>query len=1361
MNIKQIKFGTNFWIVFSTILLLGFGYLFYLKVYVAEKESRIISSDFRVLNQIGANIDTKLKVYDSNVKNLFDTIGADINKSSPADFNKSLIKVTESDTSDIGSHNYFKNLKKNNYVIHTPSRGDTIAFKVSYKTLMQGLVREDIFDELILIDSSTVIYNSLGQDIQLSNSAAFNDIIHSSLAKEGDENKNSSLFATETNSQEDFIFSGKAFDLTISNIEYKAFLKPIKANKQHWYIVGLIEKSKYNAARLSIAPGIIILLSMLLVLIILGMPIIKLKVLSKTEQLTTGTIINFATSTLLGGALITLSVFFVIENYSHRTEIDNKLKVLSTEINTNFICEIENSLDQLKAFDIYYRPQDTIKFNLGENILDNSNTLYPNDYPYADYYFWVDKSGVQKKGLTVKKDIGNPSDLSKRDYINKKDEWYFTRENNTVKFRIESIVSVSSGTIKAALSTSSDSSIFPTIALSAKFHSVIDPIIPINYSFCIIDNFGKVWFHSDKNRNLNENLIDECNENKYLEAALYRKTSKAINVDYYNKPYRIYIKPIGELPLYLVTFYNKKTDNSFQAQTTTITMLLLGSLFLMLFIQLSALLIIEGKNADWTVAKNIIMRLSRPLRHHNSTYKYLLTVNIILFILIIPLFIFWLNNVMAVFAVFTLVVCLFTYMYWMLNKTPEKKTTRQLFTYVNLALLIFINIISYNLLNGIESIQIIVFQLIIVLTLFVCHIVYHRHLNTQAYFHSGNYINNYTKFLLTLLIILGLLPTLTFFKVAHNTELEIRTKHNQIDLMRQREKRNIDINKYYKKIDPTYSSSSIKSVLEQRKELGIYTKFLDNTDFSEMTSGSIEGDKNNIWDTLVCYFRPFYDREIIENKYVIFNRQKESGMSWHKENDSIVMRYTSLTEDPLYKKLLNRSIKTTVHELQFYLPFHTDGKWSIHLVVFNILFCSIIVLILLVFYFIIKYGVRKVFCLDVVEGYSHQLFSERVSHYLFTGNNLMITRLSIIDETNGFSKKLSSEDGYYYLNWRDEGEVNESTQLIETELKRFINNKTSQTKGENNNSRTNNSLIIVLDHFDWNYHDSDNFLNRMSIIQQYDNRDGIIIIALSQSSEETILKYYDNLIDQKIAAKKDADKLIKTKGDFENLLSKMEIIRQPINYKHSYINEESYCGSTQSTMEAKELIKEELSASDYLEQLKPAMTNYYTNHCQPINCENKEERVLRRITQLAERYYTDLLNSCSIEEKYVLYDTAADLIINPKNEVSIISLLKKGLLVKKCNRINFMNVSFRRFVLQSLNKSETTYLESKMGKSTGTWKGYRTMLTIIIAALFLFIGLANQDFLANLNELFIAVAAGIAGVTGILSKLSANHNPSD
>lgn len=709
-----------------------------------------------------------------------------------------------------------------------------------------------------------------------------------------------------------------------------------------------------------------------------------------------------------------------------------------------------------------------------------------------------------------------------------------------------------------------------------------------------------------------------------------------------------------------------------------------------------------------------------------------------------------LQDMLAIIAVFTLVVYLFSYMYWILNNNPGKRKTRLWFTSFNFLILLLINIIGYLLIKGENFYEVIIFQGIIILSLVICHSFLAPEDNPEDY----NYINNYTKFLLSLLVLFGLLPSLTFFKVAHNTELEIRTKHTQIDLMQQLEERNIAINDYYSKIN---SSDNAEAIHEKRKKLGIYT-FPDDTCFSNTkldTPGS-----NNYWDTLVCYFRPFYDDEVTENKYLIFNSQNESGISWKKNDDTLTMEYISLTEDPLYKKLHKRSIKTTVHSMQSYLPFHSNDSWFTS-TIFNTLFWVIVLLLLFAFYFIIKYGTRKIFCLDIVEGYSHQDFFERIRHYLFTGNNLMITRLSDIDETDGFRKQLSSTSGFFYLDWSDEDVANNSIQIIETEWKKFYKKKKTQTKKENTKDSISESLVVVIDHFDWNYHDYDNFINRISIIQQYDNQDDIIIITLSQTSEKIILKYYQNLIDQKNAAGKDADILTKIKDGYENLLRKMEIIRQPLNYSHSYKDEERYCGPTQNITETAELINEELSASDYLKQLKPAMRDYYTNHCISIDCKNKEERVLRRITQLAERYYTNLLDSCDIEEKYVLYDTADDLIINPKNEVSIIRLLKKGLLVKNCDRINFMNVSFRRFVLQSLNKAETAQLEIKMGKSTGTWKGYRAMLTIVIAALFLFIGLANQDFLANLNELFIAVAAGIAGVTGILSKLSANHNPSD
>ena len=59
-----------------------------------------------------------------------------------------------------------------------------------------------------------------------------------------------------------------------------------------------------------------------------------------------------------------------------------------------------------------------------------------------------------------------------------------------------------------------------------------------------------------------------------------------------------------------------------------------------------------------------------------------------------------------------------------------------------------------------------------------------------------------------------------------------------------------------------------------------------------------------------------------------------------------------------------------------------------------------------------------------------------------------------------------------------------------------------------------------------------------------------------------------------------------------------------------------------------------------------------------------------------------------------------------------------------------------------------------MKKETGTWKGYRIMIIIIIVALFIFIAMAKQDFFDNLNKLFVLIAGGITAITGILGLLS-------
>jgi hypothetical protein len=301
---------------------------------------------------------------------------------------------------------------------------------------------------------------------------------------------------------------------------------------------------------------------MVLALIILGLPFIKLKVMSATEQLTSGILISSAISLFLGTSFIFLFIFFASNAQWYINQNETRLKDLSKEINDSLNTEINSAWHQLKSYDekAFGITKSIDPMASVSNILNN-DTLKPVSYPYFDYAFWIDNTGMQNGILTPMANVDKPSNLASREYFKKPDEWILPG-NDTCRFRMESIVSVTSGIVKVALSKKSDKENM-VIAMTGRFYSIIEPLLPKDYKFCIIDRSGLVWFHSDNLRNLQENFITECSEDKSLLAAIYANATTTLEVNYYDEPYRIYIKPLTPMPLYLVTMFDKQAEYAY------------------------------------------------------------------------------------------------------------------------------------------------------------------------------------------------------------------------------------------------------------------------------------------------------------------------------------------------------------------------------------------------------------------------------------------------------------------------------------------------------------------------------------------------------------------------------------------------------------------------------------------------------------------------------------------------------------------------------------------------------------------------------------------------------------------------------
>jgi hypothetical protein len=469
-----------------------------------------------------------------------------------------------------------------------------------------------------------------------------------------------------------------------------------------------------------------------------------------------------------------------------------------------------------------------------------------------------------------------------------------------------------------------------------------------------------------------------------------------------------------------------------------------------------------------------------------------------------------------------------------------------------------------------------------------------------------------------------------------------------------------------------------------------------------------------------------------------------------------VLRYQSLTEDADNKLITPYFVSTFLQRLNLYQPFKDKSFKQRQSVFLNILFWLVVLGLAIIFYKLLKLGVFRIFCHDIIENYHHQDFEKVLKQQVLANKDIFVTRLSPRDESDFFSSGFQSVDGILTIDWSISENISDTPELVN----QFAQQQHKEDEGKE-------SVTILIDRFAWEFEDPKIFEEKLRIIRLLTNRKDINLIVFSQFSPEVIMKHYQDVIHELKEEMIEHSKRVSYKLEsYQQILQELTQLVKiliidylPVRYHQPEELEEKYCFNKPRKIPNEEMIRNELYASDYLVKYEKAILQYNQDYCENRNVDNPEELIIIKIISLAENYFTDLFNSCTPEEKYVLFDLAFDQIMNPKNDKAIFSLLQKGILVKKCYKINFMNISFRRYVISRLDKSAKIELEKQMGSESGTWQGYRATLIMVIVGLFVFIALANQDFLDNLNQLFVAVGGGIAVITGVLGLLSRKSKP--
>jgi len=580
------------WIAIVMIfVLIYFSYFF---IYIPNKESQIQQKGFRILKEYGSNMLDKHKYFENHFKNygLFYSIKflKDSSEISKIDTNlidkkyrnKSLetervIKglqqyvITTKDSRDFP---YYYAGKKNELLLSFHNKtteaelvnsikkfyniskeqsiesvlGQDFSHNVPINAFMDNLKFDELFENIILFDSSRVSYNTnLGNLTDITNPGALCD--------------------SATNTQ-----GGIYKTLNVRGKDKHVVILPIDFAGKKFYIAGFISDTDYKNKTRTINKQLLIFIAGFLLLVFAGMPILKIIFIDDRERLKASDASGSAVSIMFGiGLFILLVIAFSKKQFVDESIQNQRVQLISKKLNSN----IAHDIDSLKTLGCtiasgrnsqYSSFADSVSnfFKSPVSYLQDSALSCP--FPLNEI-FLINKDGIFTKGYTSTpfSDLVK-IDLSDRQYfkniIDINNSWP-TSDSLNLNFYIESIKSFNTGAVETAISfytTNFDS--LPVLAITSKIPSLYNQVLPKDIEFVIINKRGKVLYHSIEEKNLHENFILECESDLKLINAINLNIEENIQINYNERKWLARIVPINDTPLYHITLLDlNQADN--------------------------------------------------------------------------------------------------------------------------------------------------------------------------------------------------------------------------------------------------------------------------------------------------------------------------------------------------------------------------------------------------------------------------------------------------------------------------------------------------------------------------------------------------------------------------------------------------------------------------------------------------------------------------------------------------------------------------------------------------------------------------------------------------------------------------------
>lgn len=730
-----------------------------------------------------------------------------------------------------------------------------------FDDLISKVLREDIFDEFVVyrvlqdsaaIKSRNSKYESIFQTFE-------ENFFSRQLAGEMD-----SLLSRQLDSEKRH---------NISGVPFRIYLQPLHLLRgEELFVCGLVDQGQFESEKARIPPLIILFIVLAVFMVLLAFPSLKLLLMSKHESLSVSDLFLSLISLIMGTSMVVLMLFngyrvFLEDEKQRKGELEG----LHQEISEALFAELKDIHTQLKHYDTLEaafklpNPQEGSIMRVLSN--PDDTLLYPRYYPYFNALLWATPDARIGKEITPRENPTPKVDITGRKYLERFREnqaWNLPYPEESKAFMLESILTRTTGDQLAVVSTNSQTQA-PIVFLSTYLHSVIHPVMPLGYGFCILNQEGDVLFHSDKSRNLQENFLEECSL-KDLRSTMYSRAALHAEGSYLGVDHNFYLKPLDKLPLFLITFENKSFYRMAHAQALSLN-ILFALAFLAFVLLFLALLYIFRPTASSLKHSSYVLDWLRPTQLNTNNYRRLFLMNLVILLALI-FTVRQADDLTSIILILGSNFYVFVLAFFHLNRNSFKEFNWNKYWHISVALglifLVFNGVAA--LVKGVDFGKVLSFELIPVLfTVVVLESIVSKPLRRASVFkpisdrirlfltteqqapgvqrqlialHKRwslflNHRRSYRFFLLSWLAFSSIFPALKFYQISYDHERKLLTQLTHIQLDKDIQKRNIRIDQLYRSIQPG------DEFLRTLKHKGIYTKPYFNTSFDAPDSRNI------------------------------------------------------------------------------------------------------------------------------------------------------------------------------------------------------------------------------------------------------------------------------------------------------------------------------------------------------------------------------------------------------------------------------------------------------------------------------------------------------------------------------------------